>query len=134
MNKNAKNKKKNLSNSNKSFGILFFVVFFIYGIWPVLSSNELRIWSLIISAVFLVLGLFSSKLLEPLSFAWIKLGEMLGKIIAPFVMGGVYFFIITPVGLLMRLIGKDLLKMKISKNNSYWIKRTKNIGTMKRQF
>jgi hypothetical protein len=134
MNKNAKNKKKNLSNSNKSFGILFFVVFFIYGIWPVLSSNELRIWSLIISTVFLVLGLFSSKLLEPLSFAWIKLGEMLGKIIAPFVMGGVYFFIITPVGLLMRLIGKDLLKMKISKNNSYWIKRTKNIGTMKRQF
>jgi hypothetical protein len=134
MDKNGKNNKKNLLSSNKSFGILFFIVFFLYGIWPILSSNELRIWSLIISIIFLVLGLLNSKLLEPLNLAWIKLGEMLGKIVAPFVMGIVYFFIITPIGLLMRLMKKDLLKIKILKNNSYWIKRTKNIGTMKRQF
>ena len=126
--------KKSLKSSNKSFGILFFIVFALYGIWPMLSSSELRIWSLAIGVIFLILGLLNSKLLHPLNLVWIKFGEILGRIVAPIVMGFIYFIVITPIGLFMRLIGKDLLRIKFLKNNSYWIKREKNIGSMKRQF
>ena len=124
--------KKN--ENNKSFGILFFIVFFLIAIWPIIDSGPIRIWSIVLSLAFLILGILNSKILSPLKSAWIKLGEVLGKIIAPIVMGFIYFFIITPIGILMRLIGKDLLGIKYSKNNSYWIKREKNINTMKRQF
>ena len=126
--------KKNLKSSNKSFGILFFIVFTFYGVWPILGSGDLRIWSLAIGVFFLILGLLNSKLLSPLNIAWVKLGEILGRIVAPIVMGFIYFIVITPIGLFMRLIGKDLLRTKFLKNNSYWIKREKNIGPMKRQF
>ena len=121
-------------NSNKSFGILFFVVFFLIGIWPIFSDGNLRLWSLIVSVLFLVLGLLNSRILTPLSIIWIKFGELLGKIIAPIVMALVFFLTITPLCFLMRLLGKDLLNLKFSKNSSYWIKREKNIGSMKRQF
>ena len=73
-------------------------------------------------------------MLTPLKKGWIKLGEILGKVIAPIIMGFIYFIIITPIGIFMRLIGKDLLNIKYNKNKSYWIKRAKNVGTMKRQF
>ena len=122
------------NSSNRSFGILFFVVFLLVSIWPFIYGEQLRIWPLPIAAIFLILGLLKSKLLTPLNFAWIKFGEVLGKIIAPLVMGIIYFIIITPIGLFMRLIGKDLLGKKFLKNQSYWIKREKNIGPMKRQF
>tara|TARA_Y100000591_G_C21774761_1_gene667599 strand:+ start:328 stop:705 length:378 start_codon:yes stop_codon:yes gene_type:complete len=120
--------------NNKSFGILFFIVFLLIAIWPVINSGSIRIWPLAISLVFLVLGIMNSTILSPLKIGWIKLGEILGKIIAPVVMGFIYFLIITPIGILMRLLGKDLLKLKYNKNQSYWIKREKNINTMKRQF
>ena len=115
--------KKN--ENNKSFGILFFIVFFLIAIWPIIDSGSVRIWSIMLSLIFLILGILNSKILSPLKSAWIKLGEVLGKIIAPIVMGFIYFIIITPIGILMRLIGKDLLGIKYSKNNSYWIKREK---------
>tara|TARA_B100001564_G_scaffold311329_1_gene283552 strand:+ start:269 stop:538 length:270 start_codon:yes stop_codon:yes gene_type:complete len=89
---------------------------------------------MVISLIFLILGIINSKILTPLKKGWIKLGEILGKIIAPIVMGFVYFIIITPIGILMKVLGKDLLNVKYNKNKSYWIKRTKNINTMKRQF
>jgi hypothetical protein len=97
-------------------------------------EGSLRIWPIPISFIFLVLGLLNSKLLSPLNLVWVKFGELLGKIIAPIVMIIIYFVIITPIGLFMRLAGKDLLNTKFSKDNSYWIKREKNIGSMKRQF
>ena len=122
------------NENNKSFGILFFIVFLIIAIWPVLSSEAVRIWALIISVVFLILGIINSKILTPLKKGWIKLGEILGRVIAPIIMGFIYFIIITPIGILMRLIGKDLLNTKFNKDKSYWIKRAKNIETMKRQF
>ena len=122
------------NENNKSFGILFFIVFFLIAIWPIIDSGSIRIWSIVLSFVFLILGILNSKILSPLKSAWIKLGEVLGKIIAPIVMGFIYFLIITPIGILMRLIGKDLLSIKYNKNNSYWIKRAKNINTMRRQF
>jgi hypothetical protein len=122
------------NDSNKSFGILFFIVFLIIAIWPVLTSESIRVWAIILSLIFLVLGIINSKLLTPFKKIWIKLGEILGKFIAPIVMGFIYFLIITPIGLFMRLIKKDLLSIKFHKEKSYWIKRSKNINTMKRQF
>ena len=121
-------------NSNRGFGIVFFVVFLLISFWPSIDGQSLRIWALTVSLIFLVLGLLNSKLLSPFNLIWVKFGEVLGRIIAPIAMGVVYFIIITPIGLFMRLIGKDLLRTKFSKNNSYWIKREKNIGSMKRQF
>tara|TARA_B100000749_G_C18305227_1_gene414331 strand:- start:165 stop:548 length:384 start_codon:yes stop_codon:yes gene_type:complete len=126
--------KKKSINSNKSFGILFFVVFFLYGIWPILSSNEIRIWSLSMGIIFLILGLLNSKLLTPFHNLWIKLGTLLGRIVSPIVMFLVYFVFITPLAVIIRLLGKDLLRKKFNKLPSYWIKREKNIGTMKKQF
>ena len=121
-------------NSNRSFGIVFCVVFLLISFWPSIEGQSLRIWALTVSLIFLVLGLLNSKLLSPFNLIWVKFGEVLGRTIAPIAMGVVYFIIITPIGLFMRLIGKDLLRTKFSKNNSYWIKREKNIGSMKRQF
>ena len=126
--------KKKSINSNKSFGILFFVVFFLYGIWPILSSNEIRIWSLSMGIIFLILGLLNSKLLTPFHNLWLRLGTLLGRIVSPIVMFLVYFVFITPLAVIIRLFGKDLLRKKFNKSPSYWIKREKNIGTMKKQF
>ncbi len=124
---------KNKEN-NKSFGILFFIVFLLIALWPVKDSESVRVWPMIISLLFLILGIINSKFLTPLKKGWIKLGEILGKFIAPIVMGFIYFVVITPIGILLRLFGKDLLNIKFNKNKSYWIKRVKNINTMKRQF
>ena len=124
----------NKNDNNKSFGILFFIVFLLIAIWPLFASGPIRIWAIILSLIFLVLGVINSKLLTPFKKTWIKFGEILGKFIAPIVMGFIYFLIITPIGLFMRLIGKDLLSIKFDKEKSYWIKRSKNINTMKRQF
>ena len=121
-------------SSNRSFGILFCIVFALIAVWPLTNDGQLRIWPIPISLIFLVLGLLNSRLLGPLNLTWIKFGEVLGKIVAPIVMALIYFIIITPIGLFMRLIGKDLLNTKFSKDNSYWMKKQKNIGSMKRQF
>ena len=121
-------------SSNRSFGILFSIVFAIIAFWPIISGDPLRLWSIPISIIFLVLGLFNSKLLNPLNIVWVKFGELLGRIIAPIVMAIIYFIIVTPIGLFMRLIGKDLLNIKFSQANTYWIKREKKISSMKKQF
>ena len=121
-------------SSNRNFGLVFFAVFLLIAIWPLKDEESIRIWAIIASSIFLALGIFNSKLLTPLNLVWTKFGEYIGRILAPIVMGIIYFFVLTPIGLLMRLIGKDLLKIKFSKDNSYWIKREKNITSMKKQF
>ena len=121
-------------SSNRSFGILFSIVFAIISFWPIINGNPIRLWPIPISLIFLVLGLLNSKLLNPLNIVWVKFGELLGRIIAPIVMAIIYFIIVTPIGLFMRLIGKDLLNLKFSKANTYWIKREKKVGSMKKQF
>tara|TARA_B110000438_G_scaffold254132_1_gene260174 strand:+ start:638 stop:1033 length:396 start_codon:yes stop_codon:yes gene_type:complete len=121
--------------SNKSFGLVFFVVFLIISLWPSTYDSNARIFSGIISLIFLFLGLINSKFLTPLNKIWMKFGLFLGAIISPIVMGVVFFFVVTPIGLIMRVSGKDLLNMKRdNKKKSYWIKRNKPIDTMKRQF
>ena len=121
-------------NSNKSFGVLFFIVFLLIALWPLVNGDSLRVWSLLIAVIFLVLGLLNSKILNPFKKIWIKFGEILGKVIAPLVLSIVYFIVITPIGLLLRIFGKDLLGIKFLKKKSYWIKRDKDLGTMKNQF
>ena len=120
--------------NNKEFGILFFIVFLIIGLWPLLNNSSIRIWALIIALLFLFLGILNLQILTPLKKGWIKFGELLGKIISPIIMGFIFFLIITPIGLFMRLIGKDLLNLKYNNDQSYWTKRSKDINTMKRQF
>ena len=122
-------------NSYKSFGLLFFIVFLIIGLWPLKNGDNLNIYFIAISITFLILGLINSKLLSPLNKIWIKLGEVLGIIISPIVMFLVYFIVLTPVSLIVRLFGKDLLGVKfLKKNDSYWIKRKSNLGSMNNQF
>ena len=121
-------------SSNRSFGILFFIVFLIIGLWPLKNNNDPNYIILGLSSIFLILGIINSKLLYPLNKAWVKFGEILGMIIAPIVMGLIYFIILTPISLLVRLFGKDLLKLKKNKSSTYWIKREKNIGNMDKQF
>ena len=121
-------------SSNRSFGILFSILFAIIAFWPIINGNPLRLWLIPVSVIFLVLGLLNSKLLNPLNVVWVKFGELLGRIIAPIVMAIIYFFILTPISLILRIFGKDLLNLKFSKEKSYWTKREKNIGTMDKQF
>jgi len=120
--------------SNRSFGIVFFVVFLIIATYPLINGDELRLWSLIISIVFLFLGLVNSKILNPLNKLWFKFGIFLGKIISPLVMGIIFFLIVTPIGLLMRLLNKDLLNLKFNNNNTYWIEKTEPKSKMKNQY
>ena len=121
-------------SSNRSFGILFFIVFLGIGLWPLKNNNDPNYIFLGLSSIFLILGIINSKLLYPLNKAWVKFGEILGMIIAPIIMGLVYFIILTPISLLVRLSGKDLLKLKKNKSSTYWIEREKNIGNMDKQF
>ena len=121
-------------SSEKSFGILFSIVFLVISIWPLLQGSPIRFWALFIALIFLALAFLKQKSLKPLNNGWIKFGETLGKIIAPIIMALIFFFILTPISLIVRMFGKDLLKLKMSNDNSYWIKREKNITTMDKQF
>ena len=122
-------------SSNRSFGLVFFVVFLIIGLWPLLDEGQFKIWSLFFSLFFLVLGLLNSKLLTPLNLLWTKFGILLGNVFAPIVMSFIFFLVVTPIGLLMRIMGRDLLRTKYNKSGkSYWIKREKRITKMNQQF
>ena len=122
-------------SSNRNFGLVFFIVFLIISLWPLTYGEPIRIWLVIISMVFLILGLMNSKLLTPLNKLWFKFGMILGAIVAPIVMGFIFFLAATPIGLVMRIMGKDLLNKKYDKKkNTYWINRDKNMSSMKKQF
>ena len=122
------------TGSNKSFGIVFFVVFLIIGLWPILNGNEIKIWSIIISLIFLILGINNSKILTPLNKLWFRFGIFLGNFIAPIIMGIIFFFVVTPTGLIMRLLGKDLIKLKKNNDKSYWIEKKNIKSSMRNQF
>ena len=122
-------------SSNRSFGLLFFIVFLAISLWPLKSQEDLRLWAFILALIFFVFGILISRFLTPLNKLWMKFGIFLGSIISPFVMGVVFFMVVTPVGLIMRFLGKDLLRIKKSKFvSTYWISREKQNNTMKRQF
>ena len=121
-------------SSNRSFGIVFFIVFLLIALYPLSYSGELRVWSTIISFIFLVLGILNSKILTPFNKLWFKFGIFLGKIISPLIMGIIFFFVVTPIGLIMRIFRKDVLNLKYNKNQSYWIEKKGPKSKMKNQF
>ena len=104
--------KKIKISSNKSFGIVFFLVFIIVGVYPLVSNEEFRLWALITGLIFLILGLINSSILTPLNMLWFKFGLLLGRIVSPVIMALVFFCVVTPTGLIMKLFNKDLLKLK----------------------
>ena len=121
-------------SSNRSFGIVFFIVFLLIALYPLINKGELRLWSLIISFIFFILGILNSKILKPLNKFWFKFGIFLGKIVSPIIMGIIFFFVVTPIGVLMRIFGKDVLNLKYNNDKSYWIKKTGPKSKMKNQF
>jgi hypothetical protein len=121
-------------SSNRSFGIVFFVVFLIVAIYPLIKNGDLRLWPLIISIIFLILGLINSKLLTPLNKLWFKFGIFLGRLMSPIIMGIIFFFVVTPIGLVLKIIGKDILSLKKNNSKSYWIKKNGPISKMINQF
>jgi|TARA_B100000959_G_scaffold257497_1_gene291660 predicted membrane protein len=120
--------------SNRSFGIVFFVVFLSIGLWPILTDNQLRIWSIVISLIFLILGVFNSKILTPLNKVWFRFGIFLGNFVAPIIMGIVFFLVVTPTGLIMKLFRKDLINLRKNNSDTYWIEKKDIKSSMKNQF
>tara|TARA_B100001029_G_C14771783_1_gene291591 strand:- start:30 stop:416 length:387 start_codon:yes stop_codon:yes gene_type:complete len=120
--------------SNRNFGIVFFVVFLIISFYPLTSDGDIIRWSLVISIIFLILGLINSKILTPLNRLWFKFGIFLGRIISPIIMALIFFIVVTPIGLIMRLLRKDLLNLKYNKSKSYWIEKNGPKSKMKNQF
>ena len=120
--------------SNRSFGIVFFIVFLLIAIYPLLSGENVRLWSLVIATIFFILGIINSGLLSPLNKIWFKFGLLLGRFISPLVMGLIFFLVVTPIALLMKLLKKDLLNLKFNKDNTYWIVKSGPKSKMKNQF
>tara|TARA_Y100000996_G_C22066534_1_gene455526 strand:+ start:146 stop:529 length:384 start_codon:yes stop_codon:yes gene_type:complete len=126
--------KKIPKSSNKSFGLVFFIVFILIAFYPLLNDGNIRLWSLLVSLIFLILGLLNSKILNPLNSLWQKFGLLLNKVMSPLIMGLIFFFIVTPIGILMRILKKDLLNLKFNKKETYWIDKSGPKSKMKNQF
>ena len=120
--------------SNRSFGIVFFIVFLLIAIYPLLSGESVRLWSLAIATIFFILGIINSSLLSPLNKIWFKFGLLLGRLISPLVMSLIFFLVVTPIALLMKLLKKDLLNLKFNKDKTYWIVKSGPKSKMKNQF
>ena len=121
-------------SSNRSFGLVFFVIFLFISIYPLLNEGNLRFWSLIIAIIFLFLGILNSKILTPLNKIWFKFGLFLGRIVSPIVMSIIFFFVVTPISFVMRILGKDILNLKRNNNKTYWIEKSGPKSKMKNQF
>jgi len=121
-------------SSNRSFGIVFFIFFLIIAVYPLINDGNIKFLPLIISIIFLILGLLNSKILSPLNKLWFMFGLFLGKIISPLIMALIFFLVVTPTGLLMRIFRKDILNLKYNNNKSYWIKKNGPKSKMKNQF
>ena len=126
--------KKPKISSNRSFGIVFFIFFLIVSIYPILNAEGIRVWSFILAIFFLILGLINSEILTPLNKLWFKLGIFLGRFIAPIVMGFIFFFVVTPTSLIMKLLQKDILRLKKNNSKTYWINKSNENNDLKNQF
>ena len=121
-------------SSNKSFGLVFFVFFLIISFFPLFKDGNIRIWAIILAIIFLILGLFNSSILKPLNKVWFKFGILLGNFISPIVMGIVFFGVVTPTSLIMKILGKNLLGLKKNNKKSYWIEKSSIKSKMRDQF
>ena len=128
------NKNQIKISSNRSFGIVFFIFFLIVSIYPLIKGGEIRIWSLIVALIFLILGIVNSNFLTPLNKIWFKFGIFLGNFVSPIIMGIVFFLVVTPISLILRLLGKDILNLKKNNKRTYWIDKSEPKSKMKNQF
>jgi|TARA_Y100000294_G_scaffold172049_1_gene186274 hypothetical protein len=128
------NKNKIRIGSNRNFGIVFFIFFLIVSTYPLIKGGEIRIWPLIIALIFLILGIINSQLLTPLNKIWFKFGVFLGNFVSPIIMGIVFFIVVTPVSLILKLLGKDILNIKKNNKRTYWIDKSDPKSKMKNQF
>ena len=128
------NKNQIKISSNRSFGIVFFIFFLIVSIYPFIKGGEIRIWSLIVALIFLILGIVNSNFLTPLNKIWFKFGIFLGNFVSPIIMGIVFFLVVTPISLILRLLGKDILNLKKNNKRTYWIDKSEPKSKMKNQF
>lgn len=129
------NNSRNKNSSEKSFGIVFSIVFLLVSIYPLIHSGKMHIWALFVSSMFMFLAYVSPKLLSLPSKLWLKFGLLIGSIVSPIFISVIYYIAVVPTGLIMRLLGKDILKNKLDDNaETYWIKRKEPIGSMKNQF
>tara|TARA_B100000686_G_C16387415_1_gene760670 strand:- start:33 stop:419 length:387 start_codon:yes stop_codon:yes gene_type:complete len=126
--------KNNNIPSNKNFGLVFSVIFLIIALWPLLDNNEIRVWSIILSIVFFIFGILNSKILNPFNKIWTKFGIILGNIIAPIVMAIIFFGVVTPTSILLKIFGKDILMLKKNRSDTYWINKDNSNNNMKNQF
>ncbi len=126
--------KKIKVSSNKSFGIVFSIFFLLVSVYLLLNNDLIYYWSLFVSFIFLVLGLMNSKILSPLNLLWFKFGILLGKIVSPVVMGIIFFLVVTPISILLKIFGKDVLNLKFNNNKTYWIEKNGPKSNMKKQF
>ena len=120
--------------SNRSFGIVFFILFLIIGIYPILNDQNIRIWYIIVSLIFLILGSINSRILTPLNIIWLKFGLVLGKVVSPFIMAVIFFLVVTPTGIIMKLFRKDLINLRKNNSSTYWIEKKDINSSMKNQF
>ena len=120
--------------TNRSFGIVFSLVFLLIALYPLINNKDIRLWSLVISLIFLALGLIKSKILSPLNKIWFKFGIILGLVVSPVIMGIIFFLVVTPIGFIMRLLGKDILNLKYQNDKSYWIQKNGPKSNMNNQF
>ena len=120
--------------SNRSFGVVFFIVFFLISIYPLVNNGSVYYWSLFLSLAFLILGLLNSKLLYPLNFIWFKFGILLGRVVSPIIMGVIFFLVVTPTSILLKIFGKDVLKLKYNNSKTYWLDKNEPKSKMKNQF
>ena len=123
------------AGTERNFGLVFAAVFAIIGLYPLWSGKNIHLWACIIAFIFLFLAIFLPKVLILPNKLWFKLGSFLGAIVSPLIMGLIFFLTVTPTGIIMRLLGKDILNQKIKKTiKSHWIKRRENLNSMKNQF
>ena len=127
-------KNNNKISSNKSFGIIFAIFFLILSLYPLTNAQDIRTWAVILSILFFILGLINSKILTPVNLLWFKFGLLLGRIFSPIIMGIIFFFIVTPIGIIMKVFKKDLLNLKYNNKKTYWIEKTGPKSKMKNQF
>lgn len=112
-------------SSDRSFGLVFAVAFLVVALFPMVHGREARLWALAPAAAFLGFALIRPALLTPLNRLWFRFGLLLARVTNPLIMGLVFFLVITPMAMIMRLRGADLLRLRLDREaKSYWIERT----------
>lgn len=120
--------------SNRSFGIVFFLVFLVIGVFPIKSGGSINYLLVCISIIFLFLGIVNSKLLTPLNKIWFKFGIILGHVLSPVIMGLIFFMVVTPTAFVLKVFRKDVLNLKNNNKKTYWIIKSEVSSSLRNQF